>query len=327
MLTQHAVETLINLRLSESEIREYLLGLTPEYIDARTLELFVEALRSTVEDTGTWPGDGLPDTIDCSGTGGSGLAHFNTSTAAAFILAAGGLRVAKFGNRAMTSTSGSFDFLQAIGFPLGSPPERIPELLDENGVVFLFAPQFYPVLARFTSVRRSLDVKTIFNFLGPLLNPVRPVFRVMGVSDADVQPHVAGYLSRCPGLTKELVVRGHSGVDEIDAAGPSEIMEVAGDRIETTRYELKGEDGDEPLINSGLTAQGNAEIFHRLIDGSDAASVCYRMVCVNAGAGFYTAGKASSIDNGYTLAQELLASGAVQDKYDKARRSYASGIA
>jgi anthranilate phosphoribosyltransferase len=326
MLTQRHVETLITLRLSESEIREYLLELTPEFIDARTLELFVEALRSTVEDIGSWPAEGLPDTIDCSGTGGSGVSHFNTSTAAAFVLAAGGLRVAKFGNRAMTSACGSFDFLQAIGFPLGLPPERVPELLEENGVVFLFAPQFYPALARFTSARRSLDVKTIFNFLGPLLNPARPAFRVMGVSDADVHPHVAEYLSRCPELKKALVVRAANGLDEIDAAGPSEILEVEGDRIERTRYEPQGTDG-EVTPTFAVTAQENAELFHRLLDASDAASPCYRMVCLNAGAGFYAAGKASSIDAGYAMAKELLASGAVADKYEKSRRSYASGSA
>jgi len=326
MLTQRHVETLITLRLSESEIRQYLLELTPEFIDARTLELFVEALRATVEDIGSWPAEGLPDTIDCSGTGGSGLSHFNTSTAAAFVLAAGGLRVAKFGNRAMTSSCGSFDFLQAIGFPLGLPPERVPELLDENGVVFLFAPQFYPVLARFTSARRSLDVKTIFNFLGPLLNPARPAFRVMGVSDADVHPHVAEYLSRCPGLKKALVVRAANGLDEIDASGLSDIIEVEAGRVERTQYQPQDGDG-EVLLASAATAQENAELFQGLLDGSDVGSACYRLVCLNSGAGFYAAGKASSINDGYAMAQELLACGAVADKYEQARRSYASGAA
>src|SRR4029453_11440684 len=213
--------------------------------------------------------------------------------------------------------------LQAIGFPLGLPPERVPELLDENGIVFLFAPQFYPVLARFTSARRSLDAKTVFNFLGPLLNPARPAFRVMGVSDADVHVHVAEYLSRCPELKKALVVRGANGLDEIDAAGPSHIIEVEGDRIGRTQYEPQGTDGEE-TPSSGLTAQENAELFHRLLDGSDTASTCYRMVCLNAGAGLYAAGKASSIDDGYPMAQQLLGSGAVTEKYEKARRSYAS---
>ncbi|HEY9869656.1 MAG TPA: anthranilate phosphoribosyltransferase, partial [Candidatus Obscuribacterales bacterium] len=240
MLTQRDVDTLINLRLSEAEIREHLLGLTPECIDARTLEMFVNALRRTVEDTGSWPQGGLPDTIDCSGTGGSGLSHFNTSTASAFVLAAGGLRVAKFGNRAMTSSSGSFDFLQAIGFPLGLPPEVIPAMLDQNGIVFLFAPQFYPVLAKFTSVRRALAVKTIFNFLGPLLNPARPAYRVLGVPDSYMQSLLADYLSRSPELKKALIVRGESGLDEIEAYASTDIIEVDALRIDRRTYTPNG---------------------------------------------------------------------------------------
>lgn len=225
----------------------------------------------------------------------------------------------------MTSSSGSFDFLLAIGFPLGLPPEAIPAMLDENGIVFLFGLQFYPVLARFTSVGRALAVKTIFNFLGPLLNPARPAYRVLGVPDSYMQSLLADYLSRTPELKKTLVVRGESGLDEIEAYTATDIIEVDALRIERTTYTPGvDQEQDQELAGFPLSAQDDARIFHALINGEDKASSYYKkMICLNAGAGFYAAGWAKSIDEGRSMAEELLFSVAVADKFEKSRRSYA----
>jgi len=338
MLSQSTIDRLFHLRLPDVEIREYLLALTPEMIDVSTLRMFVETLYSLSEapelNLEAVPGD----TIDSSGTGGSGLPHFNTSTAAAFVLAAGGLTVTKFGNRAMTSQSGSFDFLYALGFPLCLPVEEIPGLLQATGLVFLYAPQFYPVLAKFTSVRRSLDVKTIFNFIGPLINPARPAYRVLGCPDSDMQLVLARYLAETTGIKKALVVRGLDGLDEISHSGESQVIEVAGGELRDQTYtaqpgsngqqQPEDRDGDSAIEPESEflgvpTVEDNVRLFERLIEGRDLSSAYHHMVCLNAGAGFYAAGKAAGIDEGRLLADKLLASGAVKQKFEELKEAYA----
>lgn len=322
MLSKYDIETIVNLRLADVDLMHYLEELTPDQVDLETLRNFVEIIRGTLGEKEAKLHEALGDTIDCAGTGGSGLAHFNTSTTAAFVLAAGGLTVTKFGNRGATSASGSFDLLRELGFPLGLPADEIPELLHETGIVFLFAPQFYPVFAKFVSARKAFKERTVFNFLGPLLNPVRPSFRLLGVSEPAMQELIAQFISEQEENKKTLVVRAETGLDEIDADCANDLIEVNGGisrkSVYKTDFEVRSTGG-----MGALTPEENKSIFLSIISGEDKDSRYRRLVCLNAGAGFYAAGLGDSIDKGVELAEELIKSGAVRGKFENSRSAYA----
>jgi anthranilate phosphoribosyltransferase len=254
--------------------------------------------------------------LDCCGTGGSGLSHFNTSTTAAFVLAAGGIRVAKFGNRAATGKTGSADFLDAVGLAAGIDPERSLTMLHEYGLAFLFAPQFYPFLRVLREVRQRIGVKTILNYVGPLLNPLRPAFRVLGVSHPIMQKLIADYLAGSASTKRALVVRGPDNLDEIAVSGVTEMCEVLGSVSSTWERRLAA-GYDSP--NSALD---NPAIFFDLLNGI-AVPHYHELVCTNAGAGFYISGKSATIDEGAVLASNLLQSGEVKNKYQQLRSEYA----
>lgn len=272
-------------------LSDLLLDITPQNLDLPTFTLAVERLRAT----SAYPFPNLPfDVFDCCGTGGSGIPHYNTSTTVAFILAAGGLKVAKFGNRSATSASGSSDFLDAIGLPVEAGPEFSIDLLNEYGLAFLHAPHFYPVLAELRPLRQRLGVKTIFNFIGPLLNPANPTHRIIGVSDADVRPVIADYLGTLPHTKAALVV----GTGEADELLPE----------------------SEPPMQQ-FTPETNAEIFRQILN-SQCHPYYHRLVCLNAGAAFYIGGKSGTIETGIQLAEELLETGEVRWKYEQLRSAY-----
>lgn len=322
MLTKGLIENLIHMRLPDEQMRDCLLGMTADKIDANVLESFVQTLRDAAEYKQLSLSEAIDNAIDCSGTGGSGISHFNASTMVAFVLAAGGLKVVKCGNRKATSNSGSFDLLQVLGFPLELPVQEIPALVEKTGLIFLYAPQFYPMLGQLATVRSALRVKTIFNYVGPLLNPVNPSFRILGVCDRDMQRLIAEWLSKSKGFKSGLVVRGESGIDEFDAHGASNVYEVRNAEVTSTTYvsPYSSDAVSQEVVH--FTPEDNATIFYRLIEGEDRESRFHKTVCLNAGAGFYITDKASTINDGYELARELLLSGAVREKFESVRRSY-----
>lgn len=318
MLSASFVSQMINFELPEEELKENLLALTPDKIDLATLKLFVETIGSTCI-------DGIPTRannsyIDCSGTGGSGVSRYNTSTAVAFVLAASGLTVTKFGNRKVSSASGSFDLLEALGFTVSVPISQISNLLEE-GLVFLFAPQAYPGLARLAGVRTALGVKTIFNYIGPLLNPFKPSYRLMGVSNAAMQRVIADYLCTIQ-PQKALVVRAENNLDELSHNSPASLIEVSGNKANETIYDA-AKANQALSVQPALTSKEGAQALITLFEGKDKSSDYYELVCLNAGAGLYTAGKANSIEEGRLKAQQLLEDGSALKKLEQLRRAYA----
>jgi len=300
-----AFTSLIRGELSELEIAALLgamktRGETPEEIAGAAL-----ALRHGAT---PFPKPGYP-VADTCGTGGDGLGTVNISTAAAFVAAEAGVRVAKHGNRASSSRCGSADLLEALGVDLEIEPDTARRCLDETGLCFLFAPAYHPGVRRATGVRRALGTRTVFNLLGPLANPARPEFQVMGVYDPRLVVPLASTLGML-GCRSALVVHG-AGLDEIAIHGPTMAAHLHDGIVE--ELILFPEDGGVPRAPlSGLAGAGpqeGAQWLVRLLDGrGDAVHV--GAVAINAGAVLWIAGLARSLREGTRRARELLLEGA-----------------
>jgi anthranilate phosphoribosyltransferase len=267
---------------------------------------------------------------DTCGTGGDHSGTFNVSTVAAVIVAACGQPVAKHGNRAASGRCGSADVLELLGVDVALPPEGVAQCIEEAGMGFLFAPTFHPA-TRFAAVlRRELGVPTFFNLLGPLTNPARPRFQLLGVNHENLLDLMAGALAEL-GVERALVVHSADGLDEISIAGPTSVREIADAGIEA--YTVTPEDfGLETSATSELRGgdpETNAEIFRAVLEGEPgAARDCALM---NAGAALLVSGRAGSLKEGTQLAAAALDSGSamktlasLRDTSQRARQSLAS---
>lgn len=254
--------------------------------------------------------------VDTCGTGGSTAKTFNVSTAAAFVVAAAGVPVAKHGNVGVTSKSGSADVLRALGVKVDLPPERVAEIFDEIGVCFMFAPLHHAATKRVAMIRRELGVRTIFNLLGPLTNPAGAPFQVLGVSSEPGCEKVASALARL-GTRRAWVVRGADGLDEITLAGKTVVYEAATNSVR--RFGIWPEDFHLRQASldglRGGTAEENAAIIRSVLSGerNDAAR---DLVLANAAASLFIAGQAESLSAATGLAVEGLDSGAALERLE-----------
>lgn len=246
--------------------------------------------------------------IDTCGTGGDGRGTFNISTAAALVAAAGGARVAKHGNRAVSSRSGSADVLAALGVRLSGYTEALGRCLDEVGIVFLFAPMLHPAMAQVMPVRKELGVRTLFNVLGPLTNPAGAKRQLIGVFSPDLVEPIARVLREL-GSEHALVVHG-DGLDEMTTTGPTAVAEVCDGEVRT--YEVRPGDFGIAKAPAEALAGGdperNVELMRGVLDGEGGALA--DITCLNAGAALYVAGRADSLATGVAAASEVQASGA-----------------
>lgn len=266
--------------------------------------------------------------LDCSGTGGSGISHFNTSTSAAFVLAAAGIKVAKFGGRAASSTSGSFDFLERLGFADSIPHKAIVEGLETCGLVFILAAGVYPQLQRLAPIRKSIGKRTVLNFIGPLLNPLRPARRLMGISSDSVRVSVGEFLSREAECERALLVTADGKIDELDPVRSNKITHI---RRTSVSEEVIDGMGTSTLIEDfgagcgteyQLGASENVEIFKRIISGDDKSSIFYNSLILNSSAGLLVGGKVETLADGIEASKELIRSGAVAEKLQQCRSFY-----
>lgn len=323
MLKKHDLDELLAGGLSESEVRTRLLALTPDKLDADVFKRSIEQVKQfCAPDFAKLSGLGA-NAIDCSGTGGSGRPRFNTSTAAAFVLAAAGARVAKFGNRAATSRSGSFDLLNRLNIPEKIDATHAARILDAAGLVFIFAPQAYPALAALSGVRTALGVSTVFNFMGPLLNPVSPAYRIMGVADPLMQHLVTTFVREAASNVCSVVVRSKCGLDEICPRCGTDIHEIRRGKVHERELAPTFSGGDCKNSDKQHTSEENLELMLRIVQRKDSNSYEYELLCNNAGAGLFAAGEASSIEEGIEKARQLIASGAVEQQIAKVKEAYA----
>jgi len=257
--------------------------------------------------------------VDTCGTGGSAAKTFNVSTAAAFVVAACGLPVAKHGNVGVTSKSGSADVLRALGVNVDLPPERTAEIFDEIDLCFLFAPLHHAATKRVAAVRRELGVRTIFNLLGPLTNPAGAPFQLIGVSNEAACEKVARAMARL-GTRRAWIVRGEDGLDEITLAGKTVVHEVspAGGR----RFEIAPEDFGlrRATIENlrGASAEENAAIIRAVLEG-ERFDGAHDLVTINAAAALYVANVCATLCDGVSLAAQAIASKSARSKLDALR--------
>ena len=265
-----------------------------------------------------------PPLVDTCGTGGDGLDTPNISTMVALVAAAGGLRVAKHGNRSVSSKCGSADLLEALGVALEPSDEQVAGALEATGITFLYAPRFHPAMRHAGPIRRAMKVRTLFNILGPLANPLAATRQVLGVFDAGLTEVLARTLADL-GVERALVVHGDDGMDELTTTAPTRGHEL--DHGEVRPFLLDPTTlGIEPPSPEALRGGGpaeNAAIARDLLSGRGNAALT-DLVALNAGAALWMGGAVDDLATGLDRARELLAEGAPAAKLE-AWVAYLSG--
>jgi anthranilate phosphoribosyltransferase len=255
--------------------------------------------------------------IDTAGTGSSLAKTFNISTAAAFVVAAAGLPVAKHGNRAATSQSGSADLLSALGVNVNSVPEVSEECLNEIGICFMFAPIYHGATARVAGIRRQLGIHTTFNLLGPLSNPAGAPRQIIGVWKSDLVERMARVLA-ASGTERAWVVHGEDGLDEITLANKTLVAEVKGEEVNCFEIEPKAFGlwrGSLEHLRGG-DAEANAKIIREVLSGKrrDEARA---LIIANAAAALFIGDIATDLQSAARVAEESIDSGAAQRKMEE----------
>jgi anthranilate phosphoribosyltransferase len=254
--------------------------------------------------------------VDIVGTGGDGAHTFNISTASMFVVAAAGAKVAKHGNRSVSSKSGSADVLEALGAVIELQPEQVSACIAETGMGFMFAPIHHPAMKNVAPVRKELGVRTIFNILGPLTNPAGAPNILMGVFHPDLVGIQVRVLQRL-GARRALVVWGRDGMDEISLGGATMVGELRGDDV--VEYEIHPEDfGISMAASRNLRVENSAEsmvLLKEALDGKD--GLPREIVALNAGAALYAAGRAVSIADGIDQARKAIAAGLARAKLEQ----------
>lgn len=278
----------------------------------RSVAAPIHATQNSMIDVSGTERDALVDTC---GTGGDASGTFNISTATALVVAGAGVRVAKHGNRSVTSKCGSADVVEALGVKLTLPPARVAQCLDEVGIAFLFAPAMHSAMKYVQPARRELRLRTVFNLLGPLTNPAHASAQVVGVYSAELVESLAEVLAEL-GLKRALVVHGSDGLDEITITGTTRVAEVRNGNVRS--YEIEPEQfgltrAPMEAISGGDVA-ANAAIIRSILDGDRSAR--RDVVLLNSSAALVAAGRADSIAEAMPWAAASLESGAAKAKLD-----------
>ncbi len=319
----HAVMTeVLTGQCSDAQIAALLVALHMKGETVEEIVGFAEAIRaaaiplelhsnSVLDASGT----GRDALVDTCGTGGDASGTFNISTATAFVVAGAGVRVAKHGNRSVTSKCGSADVMEALGVNINLPTAQIAACLEQVGIAFLFAPAMHSAMKYVQNARRELHLRTVFNLLGPLTNPARANCQVVGVYSADLVEKLSEALSML-GLHRALVVHGSDGLDEITITGPTRVGEVREGQVHT--YEVTPEEFGLRRATlddiAGDDAAGNATMIREILEGKKSAR--RDVVLLNAAAALVAAGRADHLRDAVPLAAKAIDSGAAERKLD-----------
>ena len=300
-----AASALLAEETADSEVAAFLMALKLKGETAEEIACLAEVLRSQAVNIT------VPDEyrlMDNCGTGGDGSCSFNISTAAAFVIAGTGIKVAKHGNRSISSRTGSADVLEELGIQLFAEPGRIEEMLAEAGIGFLFAPSVQPRLGRISKIRKELKIPTVFNLLGPLTNPAPLHSQLVGVYREDLLGLFGAVLDKL-GRRRAICVHGAGGMDEASLQGKNELVLLEDGKL--TPFSLTPEQVGLPSYKNeeirGGDARENAAIMLRILRGEKGAG--RDTVLLNAGLAIFANGKAKTIIEGIRLAEESIDSG------------------
>ena len=261
-----------------------------------------------------------PHLVDLVGTGGDGANLFNISTGSTFVVAAAGAKVAKHGNRSVSSSSGSSDVLNTLGMPLDLSPEQVARAIREVGLGFMFAPAHHGAMRYAIGPRKDLAMRTIFNILGPLTNPAGVIRQVIGVFSPDLCEPLA-LVFRALGSEHTLVVHSDDGLDEISIAAPTLVAELRDGSVST--YHISPEDfGLDIESLEGLSVDGpeaSANLIRAALSGgeAEAARKAAAIISLNAGATIYVSGLAATLADGVAMAEDLIATGQAAEKLNR----------
>ncbi len=302
---------------SEIQMAGFLVGLRTKGVRPVEVAGGVRALRKAMVPV---PATDPSSLVDTAGTGGGRVTTFNISTAAALVAAGDGVRLAKHGNRSFTSRSGSADVLEALGVRIDLTPERMGEILAEEGIVFMFAPLLHPAMRHVGPVRRGLGITTVMNILGPLTNPAGARRQVMGVADPGLLDLVAGAIAEL-GQERALIVHGEPGMDEISPSGSTRVAEVRDNevlRYEISPAEMGVEIASAPLDElAGGDPSENAATLRAVLDGKPGAARTATLL--NAAAAIYVAGRADTLAEGARRAAASVDEGRARDALERLR--------
>jgi anthranilate phosphoribosyltransferase len=305
-----AMESIMTGQADEAQLEEYLIlladkGETADEIAGSAIVMRERSNRIRPD---------VPKLVDTCGTGGDKSGTFNISTTVAFVVAGAGVAVAKHGNKAVSSKTGSSNVLEALGVKIDLQPEQAQKEIEEVGIGFLFAPNFHPAMRYAAPVRAKLGRRTIFNLLGPLTNPAGALHQIIGVFEPRLVPLIAEVLEKM-GHEHALVVHG-AGIDELTTTGTSQLAELKDDAIQT--WELEPEDLGFDKVDlselAGGDAEANAQITRDILDGQHGPK--RDIVVLNAAAALVAADAATDLQSGIKLAEESLDSGKAKAKLE-----------
>ncbi|MFC3609488.1 anthranilate phosphoribosyltransferase [Stutzerimonas tarimensis] len=313
---QSVMRQIMTGQCTDAQVGAFLMGMRMKSETIEEIVGAVQVMRELAEPV-AFPNDNLVDTC---GTGGDGMNIFNVSTAAAFVVAAAGGKVAKHGNRAVSGKSGSADLLEAAGVYLGLTPAEVARCVDTVGVGFMFAPAHHGAMKHAAAPRRELGLRTLFNILGPMSNPAGVRHQVLGVFSKELCRPMAEVLSRL-GSRHVLVVHAQDGLDEISLAAPTHVAELRDGAIR--EYSIQPEDFDiksQSLI--GLAVEGAQASLALIRDAlgrrkTENGRKAADMIILNAGAALYAADVAQDLGQGMALAQDALSTGLALEKLEE----------
>lgn len=317
--TEEAFNVIMRGQATEVQVAALLAAMRAVGETAEMVAGVVRALRRAMV---VLPASDPDSLVDTCGTGGGSVPTFNISTAAAFVAAGAGVRIAKHGNRSFTTRCGSADVLQALGIQIEVPIEVMARTLETTGLVFMFAPLMHPAMRHVGPVRRELGIPTVMNIVGPLANPAKAGAQVVGVSDFDRAPILAEALLAL-GTKHALVVHGEPGLDEISPLGITRVLEVKNGGASEWVIEPKtlGLDGGNESDLAGGSPEENAHIIEEILEnrGRDAAKAA---VLLNAAGAIYVGGAAKTFADGVGIARQALESGEAKKALLRLRSAY-----
>lgn len=308
----HILENMLSGKYSQHEMSQFLKTLAE---NGETVEQITAAVKILRKHMVNLP-DNFKDLMDTCGTGGSGLPRMNISTTAAFVLAACGVKIAKHGNRASSGRCGSFDLLENLGVNINLTPGQIMTALKKHNIAFLFAPNFHPAMKIFGPVRKALGIRTIFNLIGPLVNPAKPAYHLLGTNSKETAEKLIQVMKNL-NYKHAMVVVGQDGLDDITLNGKTFCYELKNKKIHKFEFS-PAQLGIKSVKNfqeiSGGSPEQNAKIFMQLLQNKAPKSL-QNLLLLNCAFALYIRGKTATLKKGLKLADQAIQSGAAIKKF------------